>query len=136
MQRLIKFRGKRVYNGEWIFGDLLRWGDSGDKITIIPHIKIEEIDVEKLEVIPETVGQFIGKNDKNGVEIFKGSIIRENEYFNANYEVIWDEENCRFLGRKIDDRDGNTLEFPQLAETGEIIGTIHDNPEMIEAPND
>lgn len=66
----IIFRGKRVDNGKWVQGYLFEtwgrtyicWGTTND----IPNT---------IEVIPDTVGQFIGCRDKNGTLIFNGDIV-------------------------------------------------------------
>lgn len=82
--------------------------------------------------------QYIGRRDSkrtvefpNGQEIYEGHIIYENQYFHSNYQVVYDEENCRFIGVKIGDRDGNILEFPQLSDFGVIVGDIFRNPELL-----
>lgn len=61
--RIIKFRGKRIGNGEWVYGDLLQ-GLENDSYIVISN----ENGVTKYEVAPETVGQFTGLYDKNGKE--------------------------------------------------------------------
>lgn len=69
--REIKFRGKRLDNGEWIEGDLLRMLDHW---FIFPDPAPEGID--KYAVDPATVGQYTGLKDKNGKEIYEGDVIR------------------------------------------------------------
>ena len=61
--REIKFRAKRLDNGEWICGDL-------HLHTPFPHIHSTRGDKAKIDT--DTIGQFTGLRDKNGKEIYEG----------------------------------------------------------------
>ena len=117
--RIIKFRGKDIETGEWVYGDLHVLCDR-------PHIHTEQTAYpyagKRSFVDPETIGQFTGLTDKNGKEIYEGDIIRHKDMVKP-YHVIYDEY-------QFSPNDGfRSLSYPKHWE---VIGNIHDNPELIE----
>ena len=121
--REILFRGKRVDSGEWNEGNLVR--------------RAKELLIVTLgficgEVIPETVGQYTGLRDKNGNKIFEGDILRFPYPSTQNiYSVMW--SGCSFVRK---DPDGYYLSLNALnCDEYEVIGNIHDNPELLEGEN-
>lgn len=120
MQRDIKFRGKRVDNGEWVYGDLVH-NDNG-----IPAIR-EDL---TWYVKPETVGQYIGLKDTNSFEVYHGDIVRIRKH---TFVVEWDTHAAKFL-LKSHKGDMN----PSLASVtlyGKIVGNIHDNLNLKDSNN-
>ena len=75
MDRIIKFRGKRKDNGNWIYGDLLQ----GCKMCNIYEISdCESFDGTRIEVNKKTIGQFTGLYDKNTKEIYERRYSKNN----------------------------------------------------------
>ena len=129
----ILFRGKRTDNGEWVYGyyTKARYYLNGEEMHIIfapdveafPHCEFTGYE----EVLPETVGQYTGLTDKNGVRIFEGDILTiENEGVYA--AIKYNESNAAFYVEDEDHEDylGEAWETDVI-----IIGNIHDNPEIL-----
>ena len=125
--REMLFRGKRVDTKEWVYGYYFE-GFTGISYILVLHDHILKM-TEFYEVIPETIGQFTGLLDKNGVKIFEGDIVREhvNDYTPIYQNGIYMAYNVD----KINDPYVST-QFNVIWRNGcEVIGNIHDNPELL-----
>lgn len=130
--REILFRGKRIDNGEWVYGDL-RNG----------CYMIEDcgIYIMKYPVIPETVCQFTGLRDKNGKRIFEGDIVSQKRNgFEILYVTIFTDKDVGSCGCCYPSFDGIGFVFESVKGTRanafdlyplEVVGNIHDNKEML-----
>ena len=129
--RTIKFRGKRVDNGEWVYGYLLRM--RGVSYIYPYHAHNGET---IYEVIPDTVGQFTGLHDKNGKEIYEGDVIRSDGYSGARHYVGYRKEEAMFvafiIGTTPQDYCGVYQHWIDDFNK-EVIGNIYDNPELLKS---
>lgn len=140
MNRKIIFRGKRLDNGEWVYGDLIHIDDSDIGIvTDYDHWQGCRVD-------PETVGLFTGLFDKNGKDIYEGDILRSplghvviikfgyKEHI-AKHDIFTD---CfAAYGWIVENiKNGITDFLDNEFLQGEVIGNIHDNPEMLKGGQD
>lgn len=74
MQRDILFRGKRVDNGEWIFGDIYTGLNDETYINVVIEQTANSWCNKQIIIQKETVGQFTGLTDSNGTKIFDGDV--------------------------------------------------------------
>lgn len=151
--REILFRGKRIDNGEWVEGFYAKAKDiiSEKEMHIIFQLGLELFPHSEFssyeEVDPATIGQYTDLKDKNGQRIFEGDIVHIwvdydddepikkyraiVEFGNPNHEYNWG-----FQLKMIDTMSSNEdiLLWVEMEDGGafcEVIGSIHDNPEMM-----
>lgn len=119
--REIKFRGKCQTTGEWVYGYLFK-SDSGERTHIIKNHK------GCLDIDPDTVGEFTGLRDKNGIEIYENDLIKCEKDI---YEIIWNRG--MFILKNIRSSVlGDTPLGPMLDIFDiEIIGNRYDNLELL-----
>ena len=138
--REILFRGKNN-DGDWVYGYINQHrGDSildckceqinGDDFYIYDYAAKIDTGIYGLlyKIIPETVGQYTGLTDKNGVKIFEGDIVERIDSeqaviswikYSACFGLSFDGWCCGF-----DDYDFSPNDF-------KVIGNIHDKPELL-----
>lgn len=163
MAREILYRGKRIDNNEWVFGSHLFDEVMGKHYIVLPRNITEsyiavnsEGEFKRLhctgsEVIPETVGQYTGLADKDGKKIFEGDVIKDiappiilgvGVVKFGNYETklrssLITDNYSHHVGFYIIWTDALDLrkDIAFWNNEIEVIGNIHDNPELLEADN-
>jgi len=117
----IKFRALSTNNKDWIYGFPLLYGFEN---------WIADFGGVKRNIKPKTVGQFTGQIDVNGVEIYEGDIFKGYK----NFVVEYDEYYGGFLPFTHDGGCGccSDGEAGQSGACGEVVGNIHENPELLE----
>lgn len=153
--REILFRGKRIDNGEWVYGQyaylLNARTEDGEPIK---HMIVDGTPFGQT-VDPSTVGQYTGLTDKNGKKIFDGDIVVWTSKVTrliGNYTYCFDGyhegdvlkvvcNEAGFMLARLDDSipdvpNGSSkidnYAFWNFHRLLEVIGNIHDNPELME----
>lgn len=112
--REIIFRGKRVDNGEWVYGGILQYENYHAICAYSDYHDWHEF----IEVMPETVGQYTGLTDKNGTKIFEGDILMIN---NTQKVRVFFEK-----GMFVVDHYALNLLYDRSIDS-EVIGNIHED---------
>ncbi len=144
--REILFRGKATNrnpnefyrtsykNGDWVYGFL---SDSKNYLGFAEMINTDGIC--GIDVDPETVGQYTGLTDKNGTKIFEGDIGRYKQTDRAKTngkpiicigKVVYNEKTASFAVDSKDEIGAKNYDYFPIKDF-EIIGNIHDNPELL-----
>ena len=130
--REILFRGKRFFDGEWVDGSLFI-DEKKDKHEILAGYVNYRVG---WEVVPETVGQFTGLTDKNGKKIFEDDIVvicyeTNGEDFLETKRVHYNAKECCWYPMRWEECCEHCDYYTEVISI-EVIGNIHDNPELLE----
>jgi hypothetical protein len=126
-QREILFKGKRLDNGEWIYGYYVKDPQGKHRIYLKPF---EDATSNTYYFVnPETVCQFSGSVDRNGIKIFEDDIAYLEKGFSPRHRpIVYTNYGSWYIGHI-------GISFGQMKADGfvhcEIVGNIHDNPELL-----
>lgn len=125
--RIIKFRGKNIHTGEWLYGDYHREGKT--HYITKPGDYLREYAPIEFIVDGKTIGQFTGLLDKNGKEIYEGDVILQQGYSGKKPMLVRFEHGAFIVGWH---GGSSTATRPMLIQKRcEVLGNIYDNPELI-----
>lgn len=130
IMREIRYRGIGIAERKWVFGSL--WFDTRDGVTLIWSEELKYW----VRVDPATVGQYTGLKDRKGIAIYEGDVIRSplSEDKTRPHRIFYHTGNAAFMGALIDRKELCYLRLDQdwIYKFGkEVIGNIHDNPELL-----
>lgn len=142
MNRDIIFRGKRLDNGEWMYGDLMH--DNLGGCYIYP-LDAENLYTEN-KVVADTIGQYTGLKDKHGKKVFEGDIVRRRDSAFGYVDTGVVKYDCHLgafvleyesYGRTYQGtfKDGFSYNDGKCTIEGtysyEVIGNVYDNSELL-----
>jgi uncharacterized phage protein (TIGR01671 family) len=140
MDREILFRGKRVDNGEWVYGYVVSVLERSRATIFVPKSATEsEWATLPYAVDPDTIGQYTGLTDKNGKKIFEGDVVRVNDDYDTYGQMageireVYFVAGCYRLKPKYDSNiaRGDRGYLVEDSDDFEVIGNMTDNPELM-----
>lgn len=123
--REIKFRGKRSDNGELVYGD---FRPAENCIAVPCYIRHFGIGYDVYPVDPDTVGQYTGLKDKKGQEIYEEDIVCLGDTKRRTGVIVRSDTEPAFV---LEVNDTAFDLYYRNQHRYEVIGNIHDNPELI-----
>ena len=125
--RIIKFRGKKSSNGDWVYGSLVSSKDIGPAIYFQRGNDMVKT-MDWVYVKQDSIGQFTSLYDKNDKEIYEGDILKvqgtdeklEVRFVRGVFAFLWN-----------GDLDNEAPINAPTQEWAEVIGNIHDNPTLL-----
>lgn len=136
MNRLIKFRGKDIKTGEWLYGDFVHASD-GMRTAILVS---DRESYDECETEPTTIGQYTGLKDRTGKEVYEGDVVfwiaigTRGIGRGEQGAIIWDKNTMSWaILRDEPTLDGRPciISRPFDRKHLEVIGNIYDNPELM-----
>ena len=123
MRKEIKFRGQENENKKWVYGFYQEYPKG--------YVHIQNEYNDWFPILPDTVGQYIGVDDKNGKEIYEDDIVLidgEDEYF----VVERDSDTARFVMNS----ETLTVDFDNYwGYQVEVIGNVRENADLLKGEN-
>ena len=125
MNKEVKFRGKCNKEGDWYYGYLFKT-DDGSMGILEKYVPLKEL--RYFEVDHDTVGQYIGVDDKNGKEIYEDDIVLSDD--GKVGQVQWFEEHLAFMIWCVTD---NKVYFAYENDFSkiEVIGNVYENADLL-----
>ena len=116
--------------GKWVYGGIFHQDDLGVSFAVIYSYD----PIEKHVVYADTVGQFTGLTDRNGIKIFEGDILSFQHPFGNRhgiYRVVYSGYGFGCLNFYQPHYDTPNDAFSEGTEYFTVIGNVYDNPELI-----
>lgn len=125
-------KAKRISDGEWVVGYVVKYGYTRkEKYYIVPDYAS---DLYAIEVDPSTLCQCTGLKDKNGKLIWENDIVRTiYDGIEHIYQVIWDKSELDFKATNGKEFYKSNFEYLPCCDEVGVIGNTFDNPELLES---